>query len=174
MNKKGLAIGQVFIFIVAAITFALIMIFGYKAISGFISSGEEVEFVVKIESERLEELQDLKAVLVSQKLGLNQEMAFDSVKKVFILTTTMPEPQPEGFSADYRVLVSASLGEEEFSETVNAQLTLIPVKEIDTGQLAQNIWDLIGLPLLLLMAASTIAFVGWRWSLQRKVLGVKP
>ena len=45
MNKKALAIGQVFIFIVAAITFALIMIFGYKAISGFISSGEDVAFV---------------------------------------------------------------------------------------------------------------------------------
>ena len=45
MNKKGMGIGQVFIFIVAAITFALIMIFGYKAISGFISSGEDVAFV---------------------------------------------------------------------------------------------------------------------------------
>ena len=45
MNKKALAIGQVFIFIVAAITFALIMIFGYKAIAGFISSGEDVAFV---------------------------------------------------------------------------------------------------------------------------------
>tara|TARA_Y100000310_G_scaffold336539_1_gene421361 strand:+ start:654 stop:1286 length:633 start_codon:yes stop_codon:yes gene_type:complete len=44
-KKKGLAIGQVFIFILAAVTFALIMIFGYKAISGFISSGEDVAFV---------------------------------------------------------------------------------------------------------------------------------
>jgi hypothetical protein len=45
IGKKGLGIGQVFIFIVAAITFALIMIFGYKAISGFISSGDDVAFV---------------------------------------------------------------------------------------------------------------------------------
>lgn len=44
VGKKGLGIGQVFIFIVAAITFALIMIFGYKAISGFLSSGEDVQF----------------------------------------------------------------------------------------------------------------------------------
>ena len=44
-GKKGLGIGQVFIFIVAAITFALIMIFGYKAIAGFIQSGEDVQFV---------------------------------------------------------------------------------------------------------------------------------
>lgn len=44
-GKKGLGIGQVFVFIVAAITFALIMIFGYKAITGFLQSGEEVAFV---------------------------------------------------------------------------------------------------------------------------------
>ena len=34
-----------FIFIIAAITFALILIFGYKAITGFIQSGESVAFV---------------------------------------------------------------------------------------------------------------------------------
>ncbi len=44
-NKKGLGIGEVFVFIVAALTFALIMIFGYKAIIGFLQSGEEVAFV---------------------------------------------------------------------------------------------------------------------------------
>lgn len=44
-DKKGLGIGQVFVFIVAAITFAFIMIFGYRAISGFLQSGEEVAFV---------------------------------------------------------------------------------------------------------------------------------
>lgn len=43
-GKKALGVGQVFIFIVAAITFALIMIFGYKAISEFISKGENVQF----------------------------------------------------------------------------------------------------------------------------------
>lgn len=45
MNRKGMGIAQTFIFIVAAITFALIMIFGYKAVQDFISSGEEVAFV---------------------------------------------------------------------------------------------------------------------------------
>lgn len=45
MNKKGMGVGQVFVFILAALTFSLIMIFGYKAISGFIKSGEQVEFV---------------------------------------------------------------------------------------------------------------------------------
>ncbi|MBU0459510.1 MAG: hypothetical protein KKH52_00145 [Nanoarchaeota archaeon] len=45
MKRQGMAIGQVFIFIIAAITFALIMIFGYKTITGFLESGEEVAFV---------------------------------------------------------------------------------------------------------------------------------
>lgn len=44
-GKKGMAIGQVFVFILAAVTFALIMIFGYQSIIGFIKSGEEVTFV---------------------------------------------------------------------------------------------------------------------------------
>lgn len=44
-GKKGIGVGQVFIFIVAAITFALILIFGYRAITGFLKSGEDVAFV---------------------------------------------------------------------------------------------------------------------------------
>jgi len=44
-GKKAIGIEQVFVFMIAALTFALIMIFGYKAISGFLESGEEVEFV---------------------------------------------------------------------------------------------------------------------------------
>lgn len=45
LGKKGLGVGQVFVFIVAAITFAFIMIFGYRAITGFLQSGEDVAFV---------------------------------------------------------------------------------------------------------------------------------
>lgn len=44
-GKKGIGVGQVFIFIVAALTFALILIFGYRAITGFLKSGEDVAFV---------------------------------------------------------------------------------------------------------------------------------
>lgn len=43
-NKKGMSIGTVFIFMIAVITFAVIMIFGYKAIADFMVSGEKVEF----------------------------------------------------------------------------------------------------------------------------------
>lgn len=44
-GKRGIGVGQVFIFIVAALTFALILMFGYRAITGFLKSGEDVAFV---------------------------------------------------------------------------------------------------------------------------------
>ncbi|MBI2666158.1 hypothetical protein HYX13_00950 [Candidatus Woesearchaeota archaeon] len=44
-SKRGLAISQVFTFIVMILTFALIMLFGYKAIAGFLESGENIQFV---------------------------------------------------------------------------------------------------------------------------------
>ena len=43
-GKKGMGIGQVFLFIIAAVTFSMIMIFGYRAITSFVKSGEDVEF----------------------------------------------------------------------------------------------------------------------------------
>jgi len=45
LNKKGMGIGQVFMFIIVILTFGVIMIFGYKAISDFLESGEQVSFV---------------------------------------------------------------------------------------------------------------------------------
>ena len=44
-NKKAAGVGQVFMFIIAALTFALILIFGYKAVGTFLSRGEQVEFI---------------------------------------------------------------------------------------------------------------------------------
>ncbi len=44
INKKALGVGQVFVFIIAALSFALITIFGYKAIGDFLTQGEKVQF----------------------------------------------------------------------------------------------------------------------------------
>ncbi len=43
MNKRALGVGQVFIFIIAALTFAVIMVFGYRAIADFLQHGEKVQ-----------------------------------------------------------------------------------------------------------------------------------
>jgi hypothetical protein len=45
LGKKGLAIAQVFIFILAAFTFSMIMIFGYRAIEKLLVVGEETQMV---------------------------------------------------------------------------------------------------------------------------------
>ena len=44
-NKQGVGVTQVFVYIVAVITFALIMIFGFKAIFGFIKDTQKIELV---------------------------------------------------------------------------------------------------------------------------------
>lgn len=45
LSKKGMGVGQVFVFIITAITFAMVMFFGYDVILKFIHRGEQVEFV---------------------------------------------------------------------------------------------------------------------------------
>jgi len=135
--------------------------------------GEEIEFVVKVESQRFDELQNLEVVLINQELGTTRAFSFDSERKEFVLLEKLPEAKQgrnEGFSTAYSILASASLEGEQFSELETYVLTLVPVKELDSAQFALNILAVFGLPFLLLMLASTVAFVGWRWSLQRKTV----
>lgn len=44
IGKKAMGIQQVFIFMVTAIVFAFIIIFGYKMVNDFLDKGEQVEF----------------------------------------------------------------------------------------------------------------------------------
>lgn len=44
-NRRGMIVSMVFVYILVGITFALVLIFGYRAISGFLQSSEEVAFV---------------------------------------------------------------------------------------------------------------------------------
>ena len=45
MNNKGVGVSQIFVYIITITTFALIMIFGFKAILGFIKDTQKIEFV---------------------------------------------------------------------------------------------------------------------------------
>ncbi len=45
MSRQGMAVGMVFVFIVAGLTFALIAVFGYGIITDFLEKGEQVEFI---------------------------------------------------------------------------------------------------------------------------------
>ena len=43
-NKRALGVGEIFVFMLAAVTFIVIMIFGYQAIQDFMNKGEKVQF----------------------------------------------------------------------------------------------------------------------------------
>ena len=45
MRKKSQVSGQVFVYVLSAIIFAFIMLYGYKAISSFIDKGEDVKLI---------------------------------------------------------------------------------------------------------------------------------
>ncbi len=45
LTKKAQVIGQVFVYILAAVTFVLISLFGYNAITQFVGNSEQVEFL---------------------------------------------------------------------------------------------------------------------------------
>lgn len=45
MNKRAQMIGQIFVFVVAAIVFILILMYGYRAISNFLERSEQVALI---------------------------------------------------------------------------------------------------------------------------------
>jgi len=146
--------------------FGIALVSPQKRAFGF---GEEVEFVVAVDSNNFGELQDLQAFLINQDFGIKRAMAFDSERKAFVLSEKLPEGgKPEGFSTIYTIKVSAIFSGESFQEIQSYVLVLVPVKELDIAQLAQNIFGLFSMPFLLLMVASTVAFVFWRWAVVRK------
>lgn len=74
MNNKAQMVGQIFIFVIAAIVFILILMYGYSAISNFIQNSEQVALL------------DFKSSLVA---GVEQiKSDFGSVRK---LTLRIPK-----------------------------------------------------------------------------------
>ena len=135
------------------------------------SFGEEVEFVVKVESRQFGKLENLRAILVNQHTGEAKEFNFVSSRNEFVLLEKLPEAGEggsEGFSMNYTIQVSANFEDVEFSESKNYVLTLVPLRELDLGRLVQNLFVVFGPTFLFLMVASTIAFGGWKFWLQRK------
>ncbi|MBD3304658.1 hypothetical protein GF343_05970 [Candidatus Woesearchaeota archaeon] len=68
MNKRAQMIGQIFVFVVAAIIFILILTYGYKAISNFLARSEQVALI------------DFKSDLESAVEVIKRD--YDSVRKV--------------------------------------------------------------------------------------------
>jgi hypothetical protein len=135
------------------------------------SFGEEVEFVVMVESQKFEELQNLRAILVNQRSGSAKAFSFDSARKEFTLVEKLPEAEPgseEGFSVNYSIQVSAGFEGSEFSESEIYVLTMVPVKELDLWQLSINLLAVFAPVFFVLILVFTLAFIGWLWWVKRK------
>jgi len=131
--------------------------------------GERVNFVVEVESEVFDKLEGLKAVLSHNEMGVVGNFALNEGTKQFTLSLTLPsEGEFKELSIDYKIYASALIGPDGFSETLPLNFVLSPQKEIDTMRLATNLLTVYGPFIVLLFIATTVAFVGWRWSLHRK------
>ena len=132
-------------------------------------AGETIEFVVRIESKFFDDLEGLRVVLVNAEFGVNEVFSSGSEKGSFVLSTVLPTAQEfEGLSTTYSIGATATFEGEQYRETKPVSLLITPVQEIDVGQLAANIWGLVGIPFIFLMFVSTVVFVGWKWFLHRK------
>jgi len=129
---------------------------------------KQIAFVLSIESTQFEELQDLKAVLINDELGLNKEFSFDSQKKLFSVSVTAPEKEEEVFQTTYKIQVSASLAGKPFSEAMDVDLTFVTKTQFDYLIFAQNIFTAFAPLFIILFAAAPIGLFWWKWSLHRK------
>jgi len=126
--------------------------------------GEKVEFIIKIESDRFEDLQGLRAVIENEVLGIEQEMVFDSEKKFFTATVQLPKEQPDAVLANFEITVSATVDGSEYQEPITGPLTILPVEEAELG------WPIL-IPIIvfsLFIVVAGFAHVWGVWSSKRK------
>ncbi len=130
--------------------------------------GDEVQFVVKVNSTKFSELENLKASVASPKLGIEQEMAWDSQKNFFIATVKLPEER-ENFPAPYSINVTALFEGTEYKESLTGPIAILPIATLDTWQYAVNFAWLFG-PWFLVIAGLAGALILWgSWSAKLKV-----
>ena len=136
-------------------------------------AGEEISFIVTVESQFFEELENPEAVLLNTDFGINQAMLFDSAEKTFLLSLPVPElPEDKPVQTTYRVSVTASVSGEQFTESGSYAITLVPTPTgpgFDFWGFLQGSWAVISIPLLLALVLLVAGFVVWRWSLKQKV-----
>jgi len=133
-------------------------------------AGQNVDFIVEIESDRFEELMGLKVVLINESLGLREDFLFNSGDKRFYLTTKLPEMEEfgQGLATTYIIEASADIGEDRFIQRNPTNFLIAPDSNLNLWQLALNFLTLFGPIFLLLFVAATITRVWWKWSLKHK------
>lgn len=92
------------------------------------TSGQVVEFVVKVDSNYFDEIQNLRAVLVNEALGTSKEFEFDAEKKLFTVSEEIPYSDAQSsFSTAYKILATGTFRGEEYSEPLLGVFTIAPV-----------------------------------------------
>jgi len=99
---------------------------------------KRLEFVLRLESNRFEDLQNLKAVLVNGDFGLQEEFVFDIEKKLFALVIDVPEKEAfEVLQTTYLIQVTATVNGEQVSESMEVNMAFIPKTEVDFTTIIQ-------------------------------------
>ncbi len=134
--------------------------------------GEQVEFIVEVSSPFFGELGGLEAFLINEDSGIEKPMVFDSGKNIFTLSETLPSSESEeGFSTTYLIRVSGVLGSETFSESETYVFTLVPESiyvPFDVGAFVMSFFLFFAPIIVLLVVASLITLVGWKYYLKKR------
>ena len=127
MNKKAQIMGQVFIFILAALLFILILTYGYKAIAGFGEKSEQValiEFQSKLENSIKSMKSDYGSV---RKLELQLPSKYSET----CIVADMTDTQAANFESEHPRMYDAWLG-----GTQNVFLNPMSETPIDVGDIS--------------------------------------
>lgn len=123
--KKAQVLGQVIIFLLAALTFIFILTYGYKAINTFLEQGRTVALIdLKTELETAVES-------VSRDYGSTRTYTFAIPTEFHTLCIVDPKPTPE-LQAQHPLLYNAVLGgaENVFLMPLTSQQTPIHLEQI--------------------------------------------
>jgi hypothetical protein len=127
MNKKAQIMGQVFIFILAALLFILILTYGYKAIAGFGERSEQValiEFQSKLENSVKSMKSDFGSV---RKLDLQLPAKYSEI----CIVGDMTDGQATNFEMEHPRMYDAWLGGSQ-----NVFLNPMSETPIDVGDIS--------------------------------------
>ena len=123
--KKAQMIGQVFIFIIAAVVFILIITYGYRAISGFLQQSEQVTMI-----EFKEELQS-SIEKIKRDYGSVRKVELRIPKKYTTLCIVTPDPFcPSALQFEQPIMYNACLTGTENIFLIPKQETPIFVEDI--------------------------------------------
>ncbi|MDP2973889.1 MAG: hypothetical protein Q8N60_02460, partial [Candidatus Diapherotrites archaeon] len=141
--------------------FFLIRIEPTKTTSSF---GETIKLVFQVNSTKLSELENLRAVLINKDSGVVQQFEFDNTTKRLSITIKLPEEQQVETGTkniSYGILASAELDGEPLYDHQGFDISL--------GTQVITPWNMASLmPGLLLLAFCSVGLISWKWLIRKR------